>query len=234
MSASTEALLVDGRRMDTYVSSGEGIGPRPGVVVIMHAGGVDEFTRAMTDRLAEEGYVAAAPDLYHWKGPDEARSPRTIDDAEMTKDVEATVAYLESRPDVRKDSLGIIGFCMGGRSAYLMAAAVPAFSASVAYYGGGIAQPRGSVDVSPFDLTADISCPLLFHFGGEDRNPSPEDMLSLDAEMTKHGKEHEFHAYEGAGHAFMDFTSERHHEEASRVSWPRTLDFLARHLRPGE
>jgi carboxymethylenebutenolidase len=230
MSGQIETLRVDGHEMDTYVAAGEGDTPRPGIVVIMHAGGVDEFTRAMADRLADEGYAAAAPDLYHWKGPDEDRSPRTIDDAEMTKDVEATVAYLQSRPDVRAAALGIIGFCMGGRTAYLMAAAVPAFSASIAYYGGGTAQPRGDVDVSPFDRTAEMSCPLLFHFGGEDRNPSPEDMATLDAEMTKHGKEHEFHAYEGAGHAFMDFTGQRHHEEASRVSWPRTLDFLARHL----
>jgi carboxymethylenebutenolidase len=230
MASSVEKLGVGGGVMDTYVSEPEGDGPHAGIVVIMHAGGVDEFTRTMADRLAEAGYVAAAPNLYHRKGDDEDKSPRTVDDAEMTTDVEATTAYLSSRDDVRSHALGIIGFCMGGRTAYLMAAAVPAFVASVAYYGGGTMQPRGDVDVSPFDRTAEMSCPLLFHFGGEDGNPSPNDMATLDAEMTKHGKDHEFHAYPGAGHAFMDFTSARHHEEGSRVSWPRTLDFLARHL----
>ena len=230
MASKVETLDVGGNEMDAYVSAPEGEGPRPGMVVIMHAGGVDEFTRAMTDRLAEAGYVAAAPDLYHWKGPDEDRSPRTIDDGEMTADVEATVAYLSARDDVRADAVGIIGFCMGGRSAYLMAAAVPAFSAAVAYYGGGIMQPRGAVDTSPFERTAEMSCPLLFHFGGEDGNPSPDDMRTLDAEMTRLEKEHEFHAYAGAGHAFMDFTGPRHHAEGARVSWPRTLDFLSRHL----
>lgn len=230
MTSVVEKLDVDGRAMDTYVSAPGGDDRRPGVVVVMHAGGVDEFTRAMTDRLAEAGYVAAAPDLYHRKGADEDKSPRTIDDGEMTADVLATAAYLSARDDVRADRLGIIGFCMGGRTAYLMAAAVPAFAASVAYYGGGTMQPRGDVSTSPFERTPEIACPLLFHFGGEDRNPSPDDMATLDAEMTKHGKEHEFHAYPGAGHAFMDFTGARHHEEAARASWSRTLDFLARHL----
>jgi carboxymethylenebutenolidase len=233
MSGTTEAVTVDGQQMDTYVSAGEGGAPRPGIVVVMHAGGVDEFTRGMADRLAEAGYVAAAPDLYHWKGPDEDRSPGTVDDGEMTKDVEATVAYLQSRPDVAGDRLGVIGFCMGGRTAYLMAAAVPAFSASVAYYGGGIAQPRGDVEDSPYERTPDMSCPLLFHFGAEDTNPSLDDQGVLAAELTKHRKAHEFHSYDGAGHAFMDVTGERHHEEADRESWDRTLVFLKQHLDGG-
>ena len=85
-----------------------------------------------------------------------------------------------------------------------------------------------------FERTADIGCPLLFHFGADDANPSPEDMQVLDRELARHGKPHEFHTYPGAGHAFMDFTSSaRYREMADRLSWPRTLQFLARYLGGG-
>ena len=66
----------------------------------------------------------------------------------------------------------------------------------------------GEGGASPFERTSEINCPLLFHFGEEDANPSPEDMQKLDAELTRYNKAHEFYTYPGAGHAFMDFTGE--------------------------
>jgi carboxymethylenebutenolidase len=115
--------------------------------------------------------------------------------------------------------------------AYLMAAAVPQFKAAVPYYGGNIMVPWGDGGVAPFERTSDISCPILFHFGEEDANPSLADMEKLDAELTRHGKAHTFYTYPNAGHAFMDFTGERYREAAATASWPRTLDFFAQHLR---
>lgn len=84
---------------------------------------------------------------------------------------------------------------------------------------------------SPFERTGEIGCPLMFHFGGEDKNPSPEDMAKLDAELARHNKPHEFFAYPGAGHAFMDFTGQRHHEASAKEAWPRTVAFFDRHLK---
>ncbi|MCH8351059.1 MAG: dienelactone hydrolase family protein, partial [Chloroflexi bacterium] len=84
---------------------------------------------------------------------------------------------------------------------------------------------------SPFELTSGINCPVLFHFGEIDANPSPEDMAKLDAELTRLGKPHEFYSYPGADHAFMDFTGPRYHREADEASWPRTLQFFAKHLK---
>ena len=121
---------------------------------------------------------------------------------------------------------------MGGRVTYLMAAAIPQFKAAVAYYGGNIMVPWGEGGVAPLARTNEIHCPLMFHFGEEDTNPSLEDMRQLDATLTRDHKEHVFYTYPNAGHAFMDFTNvERHREAAATASWPRTLDFFARHLR---
>ncbi len=230
MSSFTETIKGDNHDMELYVSIPDGAGPFPAVVVAQHAGGVDTFICTMADRLAEAGYVAAAPDLYHRLGPDDPRSPRELIDAEMIADVQATVAFLQNHSAVDSETLGITGFCMGGRVAYLMAAALPQFKAVEAYYGGNTMVAWGEGGASPFERTSEINCPLLFHFGEEDANPSPEDMQKLNAELTRHNKTHEFYMYPNAGHAFMDFSGERYREAAAIAAWPRTLDFFARHL----
>ena len=143
----------------------------------MHAGGTDTFIHTMCDRLSEANYVAAAPDLYHRLGINDTRSPRTLKDLEMIADVEATVAFLNDHPRVDNTT----GFCMGGRVAY--PAAIPGFKAAVAYYGGNTMTALGENIPSPFERTADIACPLMFHFGEADQNPSPEDMKILDTEL---------------------------------------------------
>jgi len=111
-----------------------------------------------------------------------------------------------------------------------MAAAVPAFRAAVAYYPGNTLRAWGKEIPSPFERTAEIHCPILGHFGADDKNPSPEDMGKFDAELTKFHKTHEFHSYPDAGHAFMDNTKESYRRHADEASWPRTLEFLGRHL----
>ena len=138
---------------------------------------------------------------------------------------------MQNHSSVDSDRLGITGFCMGGRVVWLMAAVSSAFKAAVPYYGGNIAVPWGSATQSPFELTDAINCPIMFHFGEADGNPSPEDQVKLDAELNRLGKTHQFFSYAGAGHAFMDHTGERYHQEAAETSWPRTLEFFATHLK---
>ncbi len=228
-----ESIKVDGADMRLYVSVPSGTGPFPAVVVIQHQGGVDDFMEEMTQRVASAGYAAVAPDLYHRDGPDckddgPTRRARLLD-VNVIKDVNATVDFLRAHRSVDAERLGIIGFCMGGRVSYLMAAANPRLKAAVAYYGGNIMVPWGE-GPAPFERTGEIHCPLLGLFGEEDANPSPADMRKLDAELTKHGKVHEFHSYPGAGHAFMNKRGERYRADADRDSWPKTLAFFAKHL----
>jgi len=233
MASFWESTRVDGADMRLYVSVPGGTGPFPAVVVIQHQGGVDEFMEEMTQRVASAGYAAVAPDLYHRDGPDckddgPTRRAR-LQDVTVIKDVNATVDFLIGHRSVDAERLGIIGFCMGGRVSYLMAAANPHLKAAVAYYGGNIMVPWGA-GLAPFERTAEIHCPLLGLFGEEDANPSPADMRKLDAELTRLGKLHEFHAYPGAGHAFMNRRGERYRAEADSDSWPKTLAFFAKHL----
>lgn len=233
MLAFTETLRVGNQDMTLYGSLPSGPGSFPGIVVIQHAGGVDTFIRAMVDRLAESGYVAVAPDLYHRLNKDiePIKRRQQLKDAELIADVNTTVDFLQRHTDVDDERLGITGFCMGGRVTYLMAAANPHFKAAVAYYGGNIMVPWGDGVVAPFARTAELGCPLMFHFGEEDTNPSLDDLRKLEAELSRYEKEYEFYTYANAGHAFMDFTNpERYREVAATTSWPRTLGFFARHL----
>jgi carboxymethylenebutenolidase len=220
--------------MRMHVSVPNEPGPVPAVVVIQHQGGVDEFIQSMTRRLADAGYVAAAPDLYHRDGPeckDDFVTRRSrLADRRIVRDVEACVGFLQRHRAVDGRRLGIIGFCIGGRIVYLMAAAHPGFKAAVSYYGGNIFRAWGRDLPSPFERTAEINCPIQGHFGAEDGNPSAADMAKLDAELSKFQKIHDFHSYAGAGHAFMDNTKESYRRQADETSWPRTLEFLRRHL----
>lgn len=220
--------------MRMHMSIPDGNGPFPALVLMQHQGGVDEFMQSMTVRLAQSGYVALAPDLYHRDGPDcqddgPTRRAR-LADRRIIADVDASVAFLQRHNAVDSKRVGIVGFCMGGRLVFLMAAVNANLKAGVAYYAGNTFRAWGRDLPSPFERIPDLHCPLLGHFGDDDKNPSPEDREKIDAEMKKHKKPHEFHAYPNAGHAFMDHTKESYRKAADEASWPRTLTFLQTHL----
>jgi carboxymethylenebutenolidase len=221
MKTSWENVQVDKSPMRLYACYPDGPGPFPAMVVIPNKEGVAEFTQEMTRRLAEAGYFSVAPDLYHRSPPEikddvEAQQARRRDDQVIT-DVNAAVDFLRGREFADVGKLGIIGFCMGARVAYPMAAANPGFRAAVDFHGGGIFKAWGD-GPSPFVRSAEIRCPLQGHFGEDDKNPSLADMHKLDAEMTRLDKRHEFYSYPGAGHAFNRKGWEGYREDADRVS----------------
>lgn len=234
MASSWENVTVDGSNMRLYLSLPEGQTPAPAVVVIQGQSGVDDFLE-VTRMIARQGYVAAAPDLFHRDPPNSkddgpTRRARLRDETVIT-DVNGAVNFLKAHRRVEAGRFGIVGFCMGGRVVYLMAAANPDFKAGVMYYGGDTMRAWGN-GPSPLERTAEIHCPIIGHFGEEDENPSPADMRKLDAELTRHGKVHEFHSYPNAGHAFANLGSPKYRAHAADASWPRTFDFFAKHLPP--
>ena len=238
MPASVQNITVGDAEMSAYFSRPDGDGPFPAMVVIHHAPGVDQFVREIADNLAKEGYAAAAPDLFH-RITDEmveqtGRSKRDhLSDPDIIADVNATVDFLRSHPSVDGERLGVTGFCMGGRVAWLGACANPHFKAAVPFYGGNILVPWGAGEVAPFALAGGINCPMLFHFGEIDANPSPDDMRTLDDELTRLGKEHRFYSYPGADHAFMNrYMPARYHRTSAEMAWARTREFLAEQLQP--
>jgi carboxymethylenebutenolidase len=232
MNSSWEQLKTESGVMRVHVSLPEGRGPFPGVIVIHNQGGINDILHLPAE-LAGAGYAAAAPDMYYRDGigcrdPFPTRRARLRDSSVIT-DVNATVDFFKRQQRVDGARLGILGFCMGGRVTYLMAAANPSFKAAVMYYGGGIFRPWGDAP-SPFERTAEIHCPMMGHFGEQDDNPSPEDVQRLVAELTAHRKDHEFHFYTGAGHAFMNKSRDTYRQHAADLSWPRTTGFFTKHL----
>jgi carboxymethylenebutenolidase len=232
MSGRWEGLEVDGSEMRGYLALPEVGGPAPGVLVCMHAPGVDAFICGIADRLADNGFAAIAPDLYHRQTEPEENplaKMAKLRDAEILPDLAVATAHLRGLPGVDASRTGVIGFCMGGRLAYLQAAVDPELSASVVFYGGNILVPWGD-GPSPFDRTHAIGCPILGLFGEEDQNPNPADVLKIDAELTRLGKTHAFQSYGGAGHAFMNEDRPSYRAEAAADAWRRCVDWLRQHL----
>lgn len=220
-----ETTKVDGDDMGLYVATPEGHGPFPAVAIMYHRGGIDAFTRDRADRLAREGYIAIAPDLFH-RYPDVENPLERLDDLELEADITAAVTHVSAKPAF-DGKLAIMGHCMGGRVAFLGASINPAFSAAVIYYGGNMFKVWGKGKTPPFQLLSGIRGPVIGFFGNDDKNPSPDDVTKIDAELTRLGKAHEFHRYDGAGHAFQNFVRpEQYREAAEKDSWARTIAFL--------
>ncbi|MGH7886646.1 MAG: dienelactone hydrolase family protein [Candidatus Binatia bacterium] len=239
MKNSWENVAVDNSSMGLYLSQPDSPSPVPAIIVIQNKYGVKEFTQEMTRRVAEAGYVGIAPLLYHRtgepKGEDEIEKLRPLrSDTNIITDLNATIGYLKGCAKADTSRLGIVGFCMGGRVAFLAAAATTSFSAVVDYYGGGVYSKWGKDRPAPSELAANISCPIQGHFGDLDTSPSPEEMRKLDAELDRIGKQHEFFFYDNAPHSFNNSGMKKYCPDADKTSWQRTLEFFAKHLAPAE
>ena len=231
-----DKLNVGGSEMDMYSAQSECSGPHPAVVIAFHVGGLDDFDRKMADQLAEAGSVAVVPDLFHRFSQEVMDGPRLerlghLQDPDIIADMNAAVDFLTGNSLIDNDRIGVTGFCMGGRISWLMAATNPIFKCTVPFYGGNI-QGNWGPGETPYSLANNINCPMLFHFGATDGNPSIYDRDKYEIELTRLGKDFEFETYDGAGHAFMDYTNpDRYHAEAAGAAWSRTIEFLDKHLK---
>ena len=227
--------------MEGYLTQPEGDGSHPAVVVIQEIWGVNSHIQYVTDRLPSLGYVGLAPAMFHREGRmtmglheemDTAVSRmRNCTDANIVADLRAAVGYLQDQAFVQADRIGIVGFCFGGRVSYLAACSIPDLKAAVVFYGGGILGPLGGEGASPLDQTASITASVLGLFGEEDQNPSPENVATIEAELTKQGKTHEFHQYPGAGHGFHCNGRSSYRPEAARDAWAKTMAWFDQHLK---
>ena len=233
MTIGWETAQSGGGAMRAYLGLPDSPGPHPGVVIAHHAFGIDASMQDMAHRLVREGYAAVVPDVFHRQPAGLERLQRTalLRDAEILQDVAAASALLRGKsPSL--GALGMMGFCMGGRVAYLAACGLRGFDACAVFYGGNVMKALGE-GPSPFERSAGLECPLIGFFGVEDSNPSQGDVAKFDAELTRLGKWHEFHSYRGAGHAFHNFTDERYRERAARASWHELLAFFSQVLKRG-
>lgn len=230
--AETITLNSDGE-MDVFVALPDGPGPHPAMVVAHHRAGLDPFTTKFVQDLAALGYAAAAPDLHHRRpeGEDTRVSLQNLDDIQIVADLQATVDHLGGLETVDRTRLAIGGHCMGGRVAFLGAASMDVFRACVVYYGGNMFKIWGDGDVPPAEKLGALNGPVLGFFGNDDENPSPEDVEALDDILSGHGVDHEFHAYDGCGHAFQNFLNPAgYRPAATRTSFDRMIAWLGETL----
>jgi len=199
--------------------------PLPAVVVIHENRGLNPHIEDVTRRLAVQGFLALAPDALSRLGgtpddPDKARELiYTLQRGAARADFLAAVEWLAGR-DACNGRVGCVGFCWGGGIAGQLAVHSPRLAAAVVYYGS---QPAAE-DVPR------IEAPLLLHYAGLDEriNAGIEPFV---AAMEAAGTDYELHLYEGADHAFNnDTNAARYDEDAAKLAWSRTVEFLRRHL----
>ncbi len=234
-------MSVNGQTMEGYLAQPEADGKHPAVVVIQEIWGVNSHIQSLTDRFPAQGYVGLAPAMYHRQGPmtmgfHEERDTAIArmgqcNDPQIVADVQAAVDFLKTQSFVQSDRIGIVGFCFGGRVAYLAACTVSDLKASVVYYGGRILQPLGTEGPSPLEQTANIKAPILGLFGEDDANPTPADVATIAGELDKHGKTYEFHMYPGCGHGFNCDARADYRPESARDAWGKAMAWFDKYLK---
>jgi carboxymethylenebutenolidase len=228
----------NGDRGETYYARPSGTGPYPGVVLIHHMPGWDEFFREKTRRFAQHGYVAICPNIYGHFGygnPDDAaaraRGEGGMSDDQVFEDCQASAAYVRSL-DYTTDKVGIIGTCSGGRHTYMVVGRGGNFDAAVVCWGGGLVQTEFTPQrpVSPIEMTANIKAPILCLFGNDDQNPPPPMVDEVEARLKKEGKDYEFHRYDGAGHGFYYYQTPNYRPAQAMDAWGKIFTFFEEKL----
>ena len=232
-----------GALVNAYQAVPVGAGPSGGVLVIHHLPGWDSATKEITRRFAARGYNAICPNLYARQGldvdPDDAaaatRQAGGIPDEQFVGDAGAAVAALRAL-GTANGKVGVIGYCSGGRHAFLTALSVPV-DAAVDCYGAFVTgtPPEGfPLQVSPLvDRVPELRCPLLGLFGNDDQFPGPEQVDELETALRAAGKTYGFHRYDGAGHAFFNVDRPAYRAEAATDGWQRIFEFFGRYLAGG-
>jgi carboxymethylenebutenolidase len=230
-----------GDLIHAYVARPEGPGPFPGIVAIHHMPGWNEFYQEFSRRLANHGYTVICPNLYERFGhgtPDDVtatvRGQGGVPDDSVVADLEAARNWLKALP-TSNGKVGIIGSCSGGRHAMLTAGRVGGFDAIVDLWGGGVVQTPEQLTpqrpVAPIDYTKNLEAPVLGIFGNEDQNPSPEMVNKHEEELKKHGKQYEFHRYDGAGHGFMYYDRPPYRQQQAMDAWGKVFAFFETNLK---
>jgi carboxymethylenebutenolidase len=220
--ATSDGVPVDGylsRPMDAAESL-------PGLIVIHEWWGLNDNIKMMSDRLAGEGYMALAVDLFNGSVADTregalAQVQAAAEQTERLKDnLRQAYQYLVEQGAT---SVGSIGWCFGGSWSLQAALALPdQLDATVIYYGGQL--------VTDLAVLEPLEMPILGIFGSIDNNPSVETVRLFETALNALDKSVEIHIYEGADHAFANPSGTRYNEAAAEAAWQETLDFLSEYL----
>ncbi len=208
-----------------YLAKPQAAGPHPGVIVIQEFWGLDDHIKDVAERLAREGFVALAPDLYHGTfatEPDEARKlAMNMNREQAVKDLIGAVKQLKGMDGVQPKKFGCIGFCMGGSLTLALAAASPDIAAAAPFYAG--MQP-------PADQLARIDAEMFCAFGADDAGIPLENVQKFEDALKSTGRNATVKVYDGAPHSFFNDTRPSYRPDAAKDAWSNALALFRRTL----
>lgn len=220
---------IDGQTINGYFAYPETGGAElPAIITIHEWWGLNDNIKAMTERLAGEGYQVLAVDLYKGEtteSPEIARQlTQKVQENLFDAKVNLTEAYRYLTNRQQAPKVGVIGWCFGGSWSLETALLFPQdLDATVIYYGGQVGE-------TPTEKLATLEMPILGIFGAEDSSIPVDTVLELESTLKQLGKTVEFHIYENAGHAFANPSGQNYVPEAAEQAWAETTEFFERHL----
>ena len=240
----SETVVIDGYNGDkihAYYSRPLGPGPFPGIVLIPHMPGWDEFLRETANRFSRHGYSVLCPNINERLGhgtPTEiskkAMEIGGVPDETVMGDTAASLSFLKCQANAN-GKVGVIGMCSGGRHTFLAACTVPGFDCAVDCWGANVICPEEKLTpaqpVAPIDYAPQLNIPLLGIFGNEDKFPTAEDVDKTEQILKDLGKDYEFYRYDGAGHGIWYYDKPMYRQEQAMDSFNKTINFFDKHLK---
>lgn len=215
-----------------------GQGPYPGVVLFQEAFGINDYIQSEVRRLAAHGYAAVAPDLFRGKvfGYEDFDQVRpmlqSLTEDALIADARASLAFLESQEIVARGGFGCVGFCMGGRLAFLSAATFgEQIAAAASFYGGGIAPDEARLWTPIIDRAAAVRGELLMIYGADDEGITPSEHGRVAEALSREKKRYTLSVYPGAPHGFASTDRPSYRRDQAEAAWTETLTLFGRTLR---
>ncbi len=223
----------DGSSMQAYVAIPEGQGPFPGVLVLQEAFGVNGHIRGIAERIAKEGYLAIAPELFHRTAEPGFEIGYTVDFSlimphfqtmtpeSLSMDIQAAYDWLQQQNNVISAKIASIGFCLGGRATFLANANLP-LSAAISFYGG---RTDALADRAPL-----LHAPHLFFWGGLDKHIAQEQIDTVINAVKQAGKPYTNVVISYADHGFNCDDRASYNKQAATEAWALSMAFLKNNL----
>jgi carboxymethylenebutenolidase len=224
-----------------YYVTPTGTGTFPAVIVLMEAFGLNQWCKSICNRLAQSGFAAIAPDFYRgttYAYPDVSNAIaklKSLNDDAIMGDVGKSIEFLAGKPELNTSSIGVIGFCMGGRYAFLTSATYPTkIRAAISFYGGGIDAAPGNPlgQKSLLDRIPAIQSPIMLMYGSDDQLIASEEHGRVAAALSKAKKRYILNQFPNAGHGFMSNDRDGFVPGAAAEAWMMTTGFLSTNLKP--
>ena len=224
-----------------YYVTPEGTGKFPAVIVLMEAFGLNKWCKSICDRLALSGFAAIAPDFYrgttyaYTDVPGAIAKLKSLNDDAIMGDVGKSLDFLGAKTEINASGIGVIGFCMGGRYAFLCNAVYPTkIKAAISFYGGGIDATPGNPlgQKSILDRVTAIQSPIMLMYGSDDQLIAADEHGRVATALSTAKKRYILNLFPNAGHGFMSDRRENYSPEAAAEAWMMTTGFFSQNLKP--